>query len=97
MTQGDYRAGWREYAWRESIAELAGQERTYAGPRWDGVARAGMTLLVTAEQGMGDMIQFIRLVEALSRKGVTVLVSAAPSLVSLLAHGARGDARVRTR
>ena len=85
LTQGDYREGWREYEWRESIAELAGQERTYAGPRWDGVVRAGMTLLVTAEQGLGDTIQFIRLVEPLSRKGVTVLVSAARPIVSLLA------------
>ena len=93
LTQGHYKAGWREYAWRESITELAGQERTYTGPRWDGIVRAGMTLLVTAEQGLGDMIQFVRLVEPLSRKGVTVLVSAARPLVSLLAT-APGVARV---
>src|SRR6185436_19573571 len=38
LTQGDYKAGWREYAWRESITELAGQG-THAGPRWNGIVR----------------------------------------------------------
>jgi tetratricopeptide (TPR) repeat protein len=93
LTQGEYRKGWREYAWRESIGELAGRERRYAGPRWDGVVREGMTLLITAEQGLGDMLQFIRLVEPLARNGVTVLVSAPRPLLSLLAT-APGVARV---
>jgi len=93
LTQGDYKAGWREYAWRESITELAGQESAYAGPRWNGIVRAGMTLLVTAEQGLGDMIQFIRLVEPLSRIGMKVLVIAARPIMSLLAT-AQGVARV---
>jgi tetratricopeptide (TPR) repeat protein len=93
LTQGEYREGWREYRWRESIVELAGQERRYAGPRWDGVVREGMTLLITAEQGLGDMLQFIRLVELLARNGVTVLVSAPRALMSLLAT-APGVARV---
>ena len=85
LAHGDFRAGWREYAWRESIPELAGRERTQVGPRWDGVVREGMTLLVTAEQGLGDMLQFIRLAEPIARKGVRVLVSAPRALVRLLA------------
>jgi hypothetical protein len=93
LTQGEYAEGWREYAWRESIAELVGQERRYAGARWDGVVRQGMTLLITAEQGLGDMLQFIRLVEPLACRGVTVLVSAPRPLLSLLAT-APGVARV---
>ena len=93
LTQGQYREGWREYGWRESIGELAGQERRYSGLRWDGVVREGMTLLITAEQGLGDMLQFIRLVEPLARRGVTALVSAPRPLTSLLAT-APGVARV---
>jgi hypothetical protein len=44
-----------------------------------------MTLLVTAEQGLGDMLQFIRLAAPIAERGVTVLVSAPAPLVSLLA------------
>ncbi len=97
LAQRDFRAGWREYAWRESIPELAGQERTYSGPRWDGVVRAGMTLLVTAEQGLGDMLQFVRLVAPIAQRGVTVLVSAPAPLVSLLATRPGRYASVRPR
>ena len=93
LTQGEFKEGWCEYAWREKIPELAGQERIYAGPRWDGVVHEGMTLLITAEQGLGDMLQFIRLVEPVARMGATVLVSAPRPLQALLAT-ARGVARV---
>ena len=85
LAHGDFHAGWREYEWRESIPELVGRERTQAGPRWDGVVREGLTLLVTAEQGLGDMLQFVRLAEPIARKGVQVLISAPKSLARLLA------------
>jgi hypothetical protein len=93
LTMGEYREGLARIQMAESIVELAGQERQYAGPRWDGVVRQGMKLLITAEQGLGDMLQFVRLVEPLARKGVTVFVSAPRALVSLLAT-APGVARV---
>jgi tetratricopeptide (TPR) repeat protein len=85
LAHGDFRAGWREYAWRESIPDLAGRERAEVGPRWDGIVQAGVTLLVTAEQGLGDMLQFIRLAQPIARKGMQVLVSAPKPLVRLLA------------
>jgi tetratricopeptide (TPR) repeat protein len=93
LAHGEFREGWREYEWRRAIPQLSGGERTYAGPRWDGAVRAGMTLLVTAEQGLGDMIQFVRLLDPLARRGITVLLSAPAPLVSLLAT-APGVARV---
>src|SRR4030095_3730050 len=34
LANGEFREGWREYAWRESIPELAGKERVYTGVRW---------------------------------------------------------------
>jgi hypothetical protein len=85
LAHGEFGEGWREYAWRLKIPELAQHERQFAGPRWDGVARPGETLLVTAEQGLGDTLQFIRLAQPLAGRGVRVLVSAQRSLVRLLA------------
>ena len=85
LARGEFVEGWQEYSWRESIPELAGRERTQVGPRWDGVVREGSTLLVTAEQGLGDMLQFVRFVEPIARKGVRMLVSAPRSIGRLLA------------
>jgi len=85
LAHGAFEEGWREYEWRLKIPELAQHERKYAGPRWDGIARPGQTLLVTAEQGLGDTLQFIRLAQPLAGRGVRVLVSAQRSLVRLLA------------
>ncbi len=85
LAHGEFEEGWREYEWRFRIPELARHERQYAGERWDGVVRSGQTLLVTAEQGLGDTLQFIRLAQPLAARGVRVLVSAPRPLVRLLA------------
>ncbi len=84
LAHGDFAEGWREYGWRLSIPELMRHERPYAGTRWDGVLREGQTLLVSAEQGLGDTLQFIRFAEAVAERGVRVRVAAQPSLVRLL-------------
>ncbi len=70
----------------------SGRRRVRAGTA--SCARA-LTLLVTAEQGLGDMLQFVRLAAPIARKGVRVLVSAPTSLVRLLAT-APGVAHVFT-
>ncbi len=88
LAQGEFAEGWREYEWRLQTPELARRERTYAGPRWDGVARTGQTLLVTAEQGLGDMVQFIRFAQPLAERGMRVLVSGQRPLGRLLATAA---------
>ncbi len=85
LAHGDFAAGWHEYEWRFRIPDLARHERQYAGVRWDGVLRSGQTLLVTAEQGLGDTLQFIRLVRFVAARGARVVVSAPRPLVHLLA------------
>jgi hypothetical protein len=85
LAHGDFDEGWCEYEWRFRIPELARHERQYAGPRWDGVVRSGQTLLVTAEQGLGDTLQFIRFAQSVAAGGVRVVVSAPRPLVRLLA------------
>jgi tetratricopeptide (TPR) repeat protein len=58
LKAGDYSRGWSEYEWRWR----RGQEkhRLHPGPRWDGSALAGRTVLIWAEQGLGDALQFVR-------------------------------------
>jgi Flp pilus assembly protein TadD len=75
---------WRAYEWRLRIPELWKNEPVHPGPRWDGGVRPGLTLLVTAEQGLGDTLQFIRFVLPLAARGVRVIVAAPTPLVRLL-------------
>ncbi len=85
LAHGEFAEGWREYEWRLSIAELGKHARACASPRWDGDVRPGLTLLVFAEQGLGDALQFSRFATALAQTGIRVVVVAAPPLVPLLA------------
>ena len=57
LGQGKFDIGWPEYEWRHKRAEY---RRPLAEPKWDGSALSGRTLLLWAEQGFGDTIQFAR-------------------------------------
>jgi tetratricopeptide (TPR) repeat protein len=85
LAHGEFGEGWREYEWRLRIAELGQQGRAFASPRWDHVVRPGLTLLVNAEQGLGDALQFSRFAMQLAQRGVRIVVVAPPPLVRLLA------------
>ena len=75
---------WQAYEWRLAIPALWKDAPVHPGPRWDGVVRPRQTLLVTAEQGLGDALQFIRFVRPLAARGARVIVAADAPLVRLL-------------
>jgi Tfp pilus assembly protein PilF len=61
LTRGEFEAGWPLYESRieiESVVRMAGLRTGM--PRWRGEPLAGRALLVEAEQGLGDTIQFAR-------------------------------------
>jgi tetratricopeptide (TPR) repeat protein len=81
---GDYPQGWREYEWR--LKENAVFPATCAGrPMWDGSPLGGRTLLLRAEQGFGDALQFFRYVPLLAGLGARVVVECRPELLQLFA------------
>ena len=85
---GDFDRGWVEYEGRAS----RGEWDAYANipqPRWDGGDLAGRTILLHAEQGFGDTIQFVRYAALVAERGGTVLVECQPELKRLL-HTAPG-------
>jgi len=61
LAQRRWAEGWAEYEWREATDLLGAQKREWAHPRWNGEEVQGRTVLVHAEQGFGDTIQFARL------------------------------------
>ena len=80
---GDYEAGWPKYEWRWKSAGL--KEREFPVSPWDGEAlREGDTLLVHAEQGYGDTIQFVRYIPQLLRQlGTRLSPQPAPEISRL--------------
>ncbi len=89
LARGDYARGWEEYEWRARCPEHAAGYRAppiQGTPRpWRGEPLAGKRLLLLAEQGIGDTLQFIRYVRQLTDQGARVsLYVHRPHIVSLL-------------
>lgn len=83
---GDFEAGWRGYEWRWANAQRLGigEARSFAQPRWHGEDIAGKRLLLYAEAGLGDTLQFCRYVPLCARADATVILEVQAPLVSLL-------------
>jgi len=85
---GDYERGWEDYEWRFRAATSAILRREISGPEWNGGPLRMGPLLLHAEQGLGDTLQMLRLVNvARERAGVPVVVEVQAPLVSLLREG----------
>ncbi len=82
---GDFDAGWRAYEWRWRTGAFARQRRQLQPPLWLGDAPvSGKTILLHAEQGFGDTIQFIRYAPLLADRGAKVVCEVQPELKPLL-------------
>jgi tetratricopeptide (TPR) repeat protein len=87
LMRGDYARGWPEYAWRTRIADYtAYANHSFGMPRWGGEPLAGRRILVHAEQGHGDTIQFARFLAPLAAQGASIDMFCQPTLVSLLSR-----------
>jgi tetratricopeptide (TPR) repeat protein len=71
LLAGRFEAGWQEYEWRFRAG--AAHIPPCAQPRWNGDDLAGRRLLIRAEQGMGDTIQFCRFVPIAAQRGEVAL------------------------
>jgi Flp pilus assembly protein TadD len=83
LLTGDFIEGWSEYEWRWKLKKRPGRLDDFEQPIWDGEDISGRTLLIHAEQGFGDTIQFCRLVPLL-RSGARVVLEVQRPLVPLL-------------
>jgi tetratricopeptide (TPR) repeat protein len=79
---GRFEEGWREYEWRWKLKELQGRA-SHTTPRWQGEDIAGKRIVLDAEQGLGDAIQFIRFAGLVAGLGAEVIVQAPQELVRI--------------
>jgi tetratricopeptide (TPR) repeat protein len=82
LLAGNFEQGWPEYEWR--LKGPNGPVRPSHPPRWDGSPLAGRTILLYAEQGLGDTLHFIRYASVLHEQGARVVVEAQKPLIRLL-------------
>jgi FkbM family methyltransferase len=83
LQRGDFARGWPEYEWRWRLRAFT--PRAFAQPRWDGGPLGGRTILLHAEQGLGDTLQFVRYAPLVKARGATVVLQVQPPLLRLLA------------
>src|SRR5206468_8744357 len=60
FVRGEYEAAWPEHEWRWGVPKPGSQPRNFPQPQWDGSPLDGRTLLIHAEQALGDTLQFAR-------------------------------------
>jgi hypothetical protein len=83
---GDLARGWAAYEWRWRTARFAARAGRFAQPPWLGAeAPAGKTILLHAEQGFGDTLQFCRYAAPVAARGARVVLEVARPLARLMA------------
>jgi Tfp pilus assembly protein PilF len=80
---GDYARGWPEYEWRWRCPDYRLAE--FARAPWDGTPLRGRTILLFADHGLGDALQFVRYAPRVRRRGGRVIVACQRPLVRLFA------------
>lgn len=84
LLDGRFDEAWPHYAWRWKIRESLPSQRHFTQPLWEGEPLEGRTILIWAEQGFGDTIQFVRYLPQVKRLGARVLLQVQPALVALM-------------
>ena len=86
LVLGDFTQGWPLFEARWTVPQLGNQRRYPQLPQWLGKESiAGKSILLYAEQGLGDTLQFCRYVPVLQALGAKVSLAVQAPLVSLLA------------
>ena len=85
LTIGDYRRGFEKYEWRWKRTGMDAKPRFRQRPWLGEASLANKTILLHAEQGLGDTIQFVRYAPVLARAGAKVVLEVQPELKELLA------------
>ena len=90
LLTGDLKAGFAEYEWGLR-GDMRQPRRPFRQLRWQGEEFKDQTLLVYAEQGIGDMLQFVRFLPDVKARGGRVILEVQQGLAPLLENLAGAD------
>jgi Flp pilus assembly protein TadD len=96
LLTGSFEEGWKEYEWRWGTEYLISSRRDFKQPLWDGSDISGRTILLHAEQGFGDTIQFIRYAPLVADRGANVILEC-PEVLAQLLRSVKGIEHVVVR
>nr|WP_249158220.1 tetratricopeptide repeat protein [Bradyrhizobium jicamae] len=96
LMNGDLEAGFEEYRWRRQCKSLSDGDPVFTEPEWQGEPLDGRTLLLFAEYGLGDALQFVRYLPMAADMGGPVVLQVQPALAALL-RTIRPDVTVAAR
>ncbi len=82
LLTGRFPEGWQHYEWR--LTQRGPRWERYRRPLWDGANPSGLRILLVAEQGLGDTLQFVRYVPWLANLGALVYLECPWRLTPLL-------------
>jgi Tfp pilus assembly protein PilF len=80
LLQGQFAEGWVHHEWRWRVKDLRIGVRRFERQPWDGAPLNGAHILLHAEQGVGDTVQFVRYVPLVVERGGRVLLEVQPEL-----------------
>ena len=86
LLTGHFREGLSELEWRLRTKKYRNERPTLDAPLWQGEDLAGKEIVVFAEQGLGDTIQFARFLPLLVDRGARVTCLLPKKLVRVLRH-----------
>ncbi len=86
LLRGDLEAGWDEYEWRFQIPGVDPVMPPTEQPHWDGAPMPDSPLLLVADQGFGDVIQFARYLPWVARRCANVMLACSAELLPLMRH-----------
>jgi len=78
LLSGDLVQGWKKYEWRWEACEQ--EKRVFPCPAWKGDALVNGTVMLYAEQGVGDTLQFVRYAPLVAERCRRVIIECQPSL-----------------
>ena len=85
LATGDFATGWEKYEWRWRCRDFTSPRRNFSQPLWRGREKtAGKTILLHAEQGFGDTLQFVRYAPLVAATGARVVLEVQAPLTSLM-------------
>jgi hypothetical protein len=84
LLRGDLKSGWESYEWRFKLKQAEGMLPKTTKPQWDGAKMPPGRLLVVADQGFGDCIQFARYLPWIIDRAPAPIIACSGDLVPIL-------------